>query len=50
MNYSHLPMPTREAHYAFLKSHYLSARFEGRNNASWEKIIHAVLLRVSISN
>ncbi|MEI9534914.1 MULTISPECIES: hypothetical protein [Morganellaceae] len=35
MNYSHLPMPTREAHYAFLKSHYLSARFEGRNNASW---------------
>lgn len=35
MNYSHIPMPSREAHYAFLKSHYHHARFEGRNNASW---------------
>ena len=35
MNYSHIPMPSREEHYAFLKSHYHHARFEGRNNASW---------------
>lgn len=35
MNYSHIPMPSREAHYAFLKSHYHHARFEGRNKASW---------------